>query len=112
MEQLEGQHSPQDRRTKPRINCDYQAIVRGSDPLGKSFEETTRLVNLSLTGLFIQLNRSVPKGDELAVTILLPFKFPETNDFTLATNGVVVRSEHHNEASYGVAVKILGYRFL
>ncbi len=42
-----------ERRGKPRMRCAYPAVVRGLSQLGKKFEETATVLNLSATGAYI-----------------------------------------------------------
>ena len=50
-----------DRRVKPRIDCDYQAIVEGLDCAGIQYRDQGKLVNLSAGGLFLFINRDIEK---------------------------------------------------
>jgi len=101
-----------DRRLKPRINCDYPAVVRGQDALGVKFEDHTTLSNLSRSGLYLRLNRALSQGDRVSVTITLthPFQAPEPH--RLAASGIVVRTEPHPDGGFGLAIQIQHYRFL
>ncbi len=110
MDQAWKQDVVMDRRSKPRMRCDFPVIIKGLDPSGKKFEESGRLRNLSANGLYMVTNRSVKLGDELSVNITLLNHSPE-NCQHLATVGVVLRTETVAEGTFGVAMSILHYRF-
>lgn len=101
-----------DRRIKPRIDCDYQAIVEGIDCSGMKYCERGKLVNLSACGLFLLVNRQVEHGSKLSVTVHLSKPPIEADAPRLATNGIVVRTEPWIDGMCGVAVKFQNYRFL
>src|SRR5689334_21059652 len=63
-----------ERRCKPRIDGDFPATVRGVDSQGHSFEEHTRLLNISASGLYMQMPRPVREG----ATLFIVFPFPTT----------------------------------
>lgn len=102
----------QDRRAKPRINCDYPAIVEGYDVDGSIYNDQAKLVNLSASGLFMLLNRDLVAGSKLSVTVHLCSSLVDANTPKIATNGIVVRSEHQSNGTHGIAVKFYHYRFL
>ena len=60
-----------DRRGKPRIDCDYQAIVEGFDCAGIKYRGQGRLVNLSAGGLFLFINQDIDIGSKLSVIVHL-----------------------------------------
>ncbi len=101
-----------DRRIKPRIECDYPAIVEGIDNQGVKYSEHARLANLSASGLFMLANRSVTNGTKLSVIVLLTSTYDDENAPRLATSGVVVRTELKPDGKCGVAIKFSHYRFL
>src|SRR4030067_2767973 len=101
-----------DRRIKPRIICDYPAIVEGYNGDGKKYNEGAKLANLSASGLFMKSNRKVDHGTKLSVTILLTNSLIDIDTPKLATNGIVVRTEPQTDGSYGIAIKFNEYRFL
>ena len=101
-----------DRRIKPRIECDYPAIVEGCDGDGTKYSDHAKLANLSASGLFMLANRAIENGSKLSVTVLLSSSFDDEDAPKLATNGVVVRTEVKANGVRGVAVKFSHYRFL
>ncbi len=101
-----------DRRIKPRIDCDYPAIIEGYDGAGAKFCEQAKLANLSASGLFMLAKRQVESGTKLSVTVLLSNSNNGDDVPKLATSGVVVRLEPRIDGICGVAVKFTNYRFL
>jgi len=100
-----------DRRTKPRVICDYPAIIVGHDIQGKKYKENGKLANLSGSGLFMWVDRHIELGSKLSVIVLLCTTPVDEETPKLATNGTVVRSELQTDGSCGVAVKFNHYRF-
>jgi len=101
-----------DRRIKPRIDCDYPAIVEGYDGDGTKFNEQAKLANLSASGLFMMADRYIENGSKLSVTVLLSNSLIDKEAPRLATNGTVVRTEPQTNGMYGIAIKFYHYRFL
>lgn len=101
-----------DRRVKPRIECDYPAIVEGFDVDGSKYSDQAKLANLSASGLFMLANRCIENGSKLTVTVLLSNSIVDEEAPRLATNGIVVRTEPKTNGTCGVAVKFSNYRFL
>lgn len=101
-----------DRRIKPRIECEYPAIVEGQDDNGTKYDEKARLANLSASGLFMLTNRYIESGSRLSVTVHLCNSFNDNESPKLATNGVVVRTEPKSNGMCGIAVLFSHYRFL
>jgi hypothetical protein len=101
-----------DRRVKPRIECDYPAIVEGYEADGSKYNEQARLANLSASGLFMVADRFIENGSKLTVTVLLSNPSEDDEVPKLSTNGIVVRTEEKMDGKCGVAVKFSNYRFL
>ena len=100
-----------DRRAKPRVSCDYPAIIEGIDIDGAKFNDQVKLCNLSATGLYTLANRYVENGSQITVTIQLCNSFINEDAPKLSTSGIVVRTEPQQNGTYGVAVKFHHYRF-
>jgi hypothetical protein len=100
------------RRIKPRVSCDYPAIVEGYDEAGNKYHENAKLANLSASGLYMKANRKIETGSKLTVTILLTIELIDINTPKLATNGSVVRIEPQIDGTCGVAMKFDNYKFL
>jgi hypothetical protein len=101
-----------DRRIKPRILCDYPAIIEGYEDDGNKYNIDAKLANLSASGLFMRANRIIENGSKLSVTILLTSALIDIDTPKLATNGIVVRTEQQIDGTCGIAVKFNNYRFL
>jgi hypothetical protein len=101
-----------DRRIKPRIDCDYPAIIEGYDDNGAKYNDHAKLENLSASGLFMLASRYIENGSKLSITVLLSNSFDDDDAPRLATSGIVVRTEARSNGTCGIAVKFNHYRFL
>jgi PilZ domain len=101
-----------DRRIKPRIDCDYPAIIEGHDEEGGKYSNHATLVNLSASGLFMVAKRNIENGSKISVTVLLSSVFDVEEAPKLVTNGLVVRTEPKSNGKCGIAVKFNHYHFL
>lgn len=100
-----------DRRLKPRIDCDYPAIIEGYGINGRKFNDNAKLTNLSASGLFMLTNRFIENGSKLSVMIVLSSSEIDLDAPKIATNGIVVRTEPQSNGMCGVAIKFYQYRF-
>ncbi len=101
-----------ERRSKPRVACNYQVTVKGIDLQGKIYKENAQLANLSRGGLLMLINRYIEINSKLSVTVLLADVPIDENTPKLATKGIVVRIEPKTNETCRVAVKFEQYRFL
>jgi hypothetical protein len=101
-----------DRRVKPRIKCDYPAIIEGTDANGAKYTDHARLANLSASGLYMVANNFLENGTKLSVIILLSSSSADAEAPKLVTKGTVIRTEPQVNGMYGVAVKFYKYRFM
>ncbi len=102
-----------DRRIKPRIVCDYPAVVVGVNDRGEKYKDDATLANLSGSGLFMWASHCIENGAQLSVTISLTTSQLQAEEIPkLATRGVVVRTEPQPNGTCGVAIKFNHYRFL
>ena len=101
-----------DRRIKPRIDCDYPAIIEGHEDGGAKYHDRAKLANLSASGLFMMASRDIKNGSKLSVTVLLSSSFNDEEAPKLATDGIVVRTVPLADGLCGVAIKFNHYRFL
>jgi hypothetical protein len=101
-----------EKRTKPRINCNYPAVVRGLDARGKKYEESARVINLSRGGAYALIKRPMEAGDVLSVQIAFPTGSLQWGTPKLATNAVVKRSELKGGELCGIAIEFQGFRFM
>ncbi len=101
-----------ERRNKPRICEPFPAVIRGVDARGVPFEAKTVIDNLSASGLYVRLTRSLEPGTELAFTIQLSIvRRAKSGTPRVSANGVVVRAELSGN-EYGVGVQFTQHRFL
>ncbi len=106
-------YTTSDRRSKPRICCDYPATIVGFDNQGKKYTDKATLENLSGSGLYMLVNRYIENGSKLTVTVRLAnalLKDEETPH--LAAKGIVVRTMPQANGICGIAIKFNHYRFL
>jgi hypothetical protein len=101
-----------EKRVKPRIKCNYAAMIQGQDGSGKKFEEKGRVMNLSHSGIFLILNQAIPDCDKVTVHIAFPTGILEYGTSKLATTGTVMRKEVCVDANLGIAIKLQNFRFL
>jgi hypothetical protein len=106
-----------ERRIKPRVYCNYPALVRGHDPQGKKYEENVRVINFSRGGAYAVLKRAidngkVQNGDVLALSIKFPTGVLEWGTPKLATRAVVIRTEEAVDGSFGFAVQFVSFKFM
>jgi hypothetical protein len=101
-----------DRRVKPRIECDYPAIIESFDVDGMKFNHEAKVANLSASGLFMLAHRDIENGTKLTVTVLLSNSMIDKEAPKLATSGTVVRTEPKMDGLCGVAIRFSNYRFL
>ena len=99
-----------ERRLKPRMKCNYPVMLQSHDRLGKKFMEEGRVVNLSRSGIFVLMKRTIPDGNPVSVRIAMPTGYLEFGTAKLTTNGTVVRCEPCSDGSYGVAITFERYR--
>ncbi len=101
-----------ERRAKPRITCNYPAVVRGHDTYGKKFEEDGRVLNLSRGGAYALLRHPIHDGDVLYVQIAFPTGSLHWGTPKMATSAVVVRSDMKVDGVVGIAVQFVSFKFL
>jgi hypothetical protein len=110
MEQIVNETLFPERRMKPRINCDYPALMKGRDALGQIFAENARAINLSASGVYLVTQRSIQNNTEVHVKIALPTGSLEWGTSNLGTSGNVVRNEVQSDGAVGIAIKFHGYK--
>lgn len=101
----------QERRSKPRIKCDCNAVVRGYDHKGKKFEEGGKVINLSRTGMYVLLSREIPDGTEVEIRMSFPAGDIQLPTSKLRVEGTVVRGEVCSDEIYGIGVRLKKFRF-
>jgi hypothetical protein len=101
-----------EQRLKPRIECNYAAMIQGQDGSGKKFKEKGRVVNISRSGIFLITNQAIPECYEVSIQIALPTGVLEYGSSKLAMTGTVVWRELCLDGNFGVAIKFQNFRFL
>ena len=100
-----------ERRIKPRVTCDYPAIIEGHDENGNKYNDYAQLANLSASGLYLKANKRIDIGSQLSVTIILTSSQIDNDTPRIGTNGIVVRADPQLDGTCGIALKFNGYRF-
>jgi PilZ domain len=98
----------QERRSTPRIEIPFPALVRGVDVGAQAFEAHTVLDNLSSHGLYLRLAQQVAPGMRLFIVIRLSVA-PNANH--IALHGVVLRTEPRTSV-FGTAIRFTHHRFI
>ena len=103
-----------ERRSKPRIDCSYPAIVQGRDVAGRKFRTNAVLTSLSANGLCLVLQSDIQPDRDMFVLFRCSSTGPLGKDRAplIAVKGAIVRSETPMSEKYTVGLKILRNRFL
>ena len=102
-----------ERRLNPRITLPYPARLWGMDTDGRAVKEDARLDNLSSSGLYLRLRRTIQNGSPASVAVRLSMiDARPVSVLRLAARGVVVRTEAFEDGTCGVAVKFTRRRVL
>jgi len=98
-----------ERRTKARINKPFPTIVHGTDSSGENFEVDCSLDNISSTGLYLRIPRSMELGSDLSLVV----KFENGNGTgaTARLHCQVLRAEPQRDGLFGIATTIRDYQF-
>ena len=114
MEPTLNTQSIEERRSKPRINCSYPAIVQGWDVSGQKFRTNATLTNLSATGLYLVLNSKIQPGRKLFVVFTLSGtgQLGKGKAPMIAVDGDIIRTNRPEQGTHAVALKISHNRFL
>jgi hypothetical protein len=101
-----------ERRRKPRIERPFPAIVRGVDIDGTPFEITTKLDNISASGLYMRLTPRLQPNAELSIIARLSLSLVAGDGAVVALRGRVVRTDSQAVGGFGVAVEVKQREFL
>ena len=102
-----------ERRGKPRIECSYPALVRVHNTSGSKYESQAILSNMSASGMYLNMDQHIEKGDSLFIVVRLSSTSAEQNQAPqIAAQGHVVRIEVQPDGAFGVAVNLHNHRFL
>jgi hypothetical protein len=107
-----SQTSHLERRAKPRIICDYPALIKSQDAHKKIITGEARVINLSSGGIYLLIASPVLADAEVHVKIAFPTGSLVWGTSNLATTGVVLRCEPQVNGTFGIAIKFHGYKFL
>ena len=100
----------QESRRQHRIAVALEVRVRGEDPNGVPFEESTHSSDVSRGGCSFETERAIPEGASLEIEILRrPLGRREQPPFI--TTASVVRSSASNEGRHVVGVQFTGPQF-
>jgi hypothetical protein len=97
-----------DRRGKPRLNDPLPARVWGIDSEGELVGFDCLLDNLSSSGLFLK----IPKSLKLSSQISLVVRLLNGSGLMAAIKGKVLRDEPQLDGSRGIAVRITEHQLL
>ncbi len=103
-----------ERRSKPRMECSFPAIVQGRDAEGRKFRKNAILVNLSTTGMCIVMKSEVEPSKDLFIIFRCSSTGPIGNDKAplIAIGGDITRSDGLVQGMHTIGVKIRRNRFL
>jgi hypothetical protein len=103
----------QERRLKPRVRCSYPASLRGHDSDGLAYESKAVLLNMSASGMYLRLKHAGYPGEMVVVQVRLSTSPLHKEDAPqIYATGQVTRIEPRPDGTYGLAVRLLNYRFL
>jgi hypothetical protein len=106
-------HFPSERRTKPRLDCAYPAMVRTHQSGGSKCESRATITNISANGMYLRIHNFIPRGQNLFLMARLSNLPSEQVDApNLAATAQVVRVEPKPDGSYGVAIRMQRYRLI
>jgi PilZ domain len=102
-----------ERRSKPRIEGSFPAVVHGVDANDETFQIETTIDNLSAGGLYLRLRQQLEPGTALffVTSLTMPGRVTASAP-RLALHGVVLRAELTHGGKCGVAVALSNYHFL
>jgi len=95
-----------DMRKSARVYGSFPVRMRGFDVYGRAFRANSLVDNISSSGLYTQLPRSVAEGSKLFATVRL------LGGTTIAARGRVTRVEKRPHGLTGVAVRFTRTRLL
>lgn len=107
---------PLERREKPRIDCDYPAVIRIHVTSGGVIEANATLANMSASGMYLRSRRFISKGDHVFILVRLSKTTPKNAHLpaiaNIAAKGQVVRVEPKPDGGFGIAVQLERHRFI
>jgi hypothetical protein len=110
---MQPRYTGQERRTSPRIETPFPAIVRSVDGDDQPFEEHTVLDNFSSCGLNLRLAWRVQQGIRLFVLIRLSAApNADASAACIALHGMVLRTEPRPGGVFGTAIRLTHHRLI
>ncbi len=92
-------HAPRERRRPPRIQRHLPLKIQQD----RTFD-VTETINLSRSGVYCRLHRSLPEMTRLRIVLSLPAGDGGTPPEYVSCDGVVVRSETHGPGDHRIAI--------
>ena len=103
----------QDRRSRPRIECNYPAVVRGIGENRRNYLRDAVARNLSVGGLYLQSKQPAEVGSRLLVLVKLSSEPAASAEaLSVAARGVVVRTEAGADGMHGMGIRFERYRLV
>ena len=99
-----------ERRVKRRIRQPFPTVVEGNDISGQAFHLSTKLENISVTGLYLRMPPQLNVGDNLKLLISLSSGYKPGVIASMV--GRVLRVEPGLDGLNGFALAILKYEFV
>lgn len=91
----------EERRTARRFHVGWNVVVKGTDQRGEGFDEPAMLENLSSSGAFLYISRTIQPGSKLELKINLPFQ-KKSNWMQYSARVLRIKKANGNN---GIAVK-------
>jgi len=100
-----------ERRRERRITVRLPMQVRGTDPEGKRFEETTQTENACRGGVAFPIRRELPLGADVEITILLSRQPGRPGNDFLTRGRIVHTAPGTDRRGHIVGVEFTGPHF-
>lgn len=111
-ETMVAHHTTEERREKPRIDCNYPAAVFVQGPSRDQREDHADVVDLSADGLRLSARREYAVGSKLQVQTRLSRKLPPDGPGPeLWIDARVIWSKSRGEGVCQTGLKIESYKF-
>ena len=109
---MASQQTVEERREKPRIDCNYPAAVFVQGPSGSVREDRAEVVNLSAGGLRLSARQEYPVGSKLQVQTRFSRKRPASAGVPeLWVDASVIWSRTRGEGVWQTGLRIESYKF-
>ncbi len=94
-----------ERRLSWRARVPYPARLWATDGAGRAWKEDVLLDNLSASGLYVRLKRSVQKDAQLSIAVRLSTAPSASPALRLVARAVVLRAEPQPDGTCGLALE-------